>query len=485
MPLNTKQIARLRSVGLGLALALGHGALAAAANGVAEVIVSQGLTTAQRAGEPARFVTKGDALAEGEVLNTSSRGYVVLGFKDGARMTLRPGTTFVIEKYAHDAGEESALLRLVKGGLRALTGLIGKRNPSGVSINTATATIGIRGTDFDARLCGAECKQEAAQLAGAPPTTKMPDTPVAARVVRVQGAAAAVNADGQSRNLLPGAPLYSGESVRTARNAHAVLAFRDESKVTLQGDTVFRIDNFRYEAQADKPSSMVLRLIRGGLRAITGLIGKRDPRSVQLQTAVATIGIRGTGVDALCEGRCAEAGEGAAPANAGGAPADNREPGREDGLFVYNWDGLIEVQAGASVLPLRVGEAGVFDLRRGRLARLDQVPQFMRDNPAPRPDQVPVDMRKTFGTVSVPGDEPGLYVTVRDGHVVVGDVDLGRGEAAFLAEGAREAQRLSEVPVILRNDPVPTPSQATEAGAQAPRLLDGRARLAGSELCEM
>lgn len=39
------------------------------------------------------------------------------------------------------------LLSLVSGGMRAITGLIGRRSPSQVSYRAATATIGIRGTD--------------------------------------------------------------------------------------------------------------------------------------------------------------------------------------------------------------------------------------------------------------------------------------------------------------------------------------------------
>ena len=50
----------------------------------------------------------------------------------------------------------------------------------------------------------------------------------------------------------------------------------------------------------------VLRLLRGGLRAFTGLIGKTQPRNVRFTTSVATIGIRGTGMDLSCQGSCAE-----------------------------------------------------------------------------------------------------------------------------------------------------------------------------------
>ncbi|MGI9133402.1 MAG: hypothetical protein ACR2I0_05590, partial [Rhodoferax sp.] len=41
-------------------------------------------------------------------------------------------------------------------------------------------------------------------------------------------------------------------------------------------------------------------MLRGSLRALTGLIGKANNRNVGFSTATATIGIRGTGLDLDC-----------------------------------------------------------------------------------------------------------------------------------------------------------------------------------------
>jgi hypothetical protein len=40
-------------------------------------------------------------------------------------------------------------MSLVRGALRSITGWIGKLNPSGYRVTTATATVGIRGTDHE------------------------------------------------------------------------------------------------------------------------------------------------------------------------------------------------------------------------------------------------------------------------------------------------------------------------------------------------
>jgi hypothetical protein len=49
------------------------------------------------------------------------------------------------------------VFNLLKGGFRAVTGAIGKRNHSSVTYKTAVATIGIRGTDFEVADCSLGC----------------------------------------------------------------------------------------------------------------------------------------------------------------------------------------------------------------------------------------------------------------------------------------------------------------------------------------
>jgi len=44
------------------------------------------------------------------------------------------------------------VLSLLKGGMRAVTGLLGKRSPTSFRVGTPSATIGIRGTTFHAEV---------------------------------------------------------------------------------------------------------------------------------------------------------------------------------------------------------------------------------------------------------------------------------------------------------------------------------------------
>jgi hypothetical protein len=91
----------------------------------------------------------------GDVISTERDSYAQLRFTDGGQVTLRPNTQIKIESYGYEEGRpdrDNFAMQLFKGGLRTLTGLIGKRttNRGAYRMVTSTATIGIRGTDYSA-----------------------------------------------------------------------------------------------------------------------------------------------------------------------------------------------------------------------------------------------------------------------------------------------------------------------------------------------
>ena len=119
-----------------------------------------GILSVKRADGTSKMLAIKSDVLEGDTLNTEAGAYARLKFVDGAEVVLRPGTEFKIESYAYQAGKpesDNIILGMLKGGLRAVTGLIGKRNRDKVSFNTATATIGIRGTHFGALFCRGDC----------------------------------------------------------------------------------------------------------------------------------------------------------------------------------------------------------------------------------------------------------------------------------------------------------------------------------------
>jgi hypothetical protein len=117
-----------------------------------------GVLTSKKEDGSSRVLAVKSVVNEGDVLITEADTYARIKFVDGGEIVLRPGSEFKIDRYAYseaNAQSDNIVMSLFKGGLRAVTGLIGKRNKERVSFQTPTATIGIRGTHFGLLLCNA------------------------------------------------------------------------------------------------------------------------------------------------------------------------------------------------------------------------------------------------------------------------------------------------------------------------------------------
>jgi hypothetical protein len=363
----------------------------------------------------------------GDMLITAKDSYAQVEMNDGTRMTIRPNSNLRIEAYQfrkETPQADNIVLRLLKGGFRTVTGLIGKRgNADAYKLRAATATIGIRGTDFTTRLCATrDCRDEDA--ADKPALKPQPiKSAVVGRVMLSQGEFSAKEETGKDRKLQLGAPVYEGDTLITGAKSYAVVAFRDEGRVSLQAGTQFRVEKFKYD-KAKSEENAVLRLLKGGVRVVTGLIGRTKHDNYRFNIATATIGIRGTGFDAWCNGPCAS--------GAGNPGATQGKP--LDGAGVYVWAGEVVLASPGGSFVVALQQAAIIARDSGKPVRIIAIPPAIIDNSTPRPDSIPFDMQKLFGAESDAGD-PGLYVTVHDGHVVLsmGDksLDLFRGETGF------------------------------------------------------
>ena len=311
-----------------------------------EVEFARGVGFAQGPGEAPRTLGRGLLLKEGDRLTTAEGGSAIIRLADGTRMTIRPNSEFVLQQYQfrpETPDSNGMLMQMVRGGFRAVTGLISKGSPDAARIQTQTATIGIRGTDFDARLCARDCGAESAQIQE---SARPNAVQASAKVVSAQGEVSAVDGAGERRRLVEGGSVYPGEVVETARGSQAVLAFRDESRVTLGSQTRFRLDNFVYDDQNPADGRFLASILRGSIRALTGLIARANNRNVGFGTATATIGIRGTGFDVVCTGPCA---------------GELASFGPADGLTVWTWLGTVSVtpQGQTALQVLQAGQ-GLF-----------------------------------------------------------------------------------------------------------------------------
>jgi hypothetical protein len=114
-----------------------------------------------------------------------------------------------------------------------------------------------------------------------------------ARVDFAVGDVAAVAPDGKRRPLVKGSQILVGETV-SIQQGRAQLRFADGAYMSLQPGTEFKIEEFRFIGGQDGTESIVMHLLKGGMRTITGLIGRANRQNYKLRTEVATIGIRGT-----------------------------------------------------------------------------------------------------------------------------------------------------------------------------------------------
>jgi hypothetical protein len=138
-----------------LVAAMGCGAGAAWADGTVQQL--SGTISVQKPDGTVKVLQRQSEVVKGDTLNTEKDSYAQVKFADGGIVTLKPNTRIKIDDFVFSEKEpakDSSTLSLLRGGLRMITGLIGKRgNPDAFRANTVTATIGIRGTTFTVDDC--------------------------------------------------------------------------------------------------------------------------------------------------------------------------------------------------------------------------------------------------------------------------------------------------------------------------------------------
>jgi hypothetical protein len=117
---------------------------------------------------------------------------------------------------------------------------------------------------------------------------------VAGTVVQLSGPLLAKKADGAVRILSMKSEVESGDTLVTEKNTYAMVKFIDNSEITLKPSTTFKVENFSYDAGKPDGDNASFNLVKGGLRSVTGLLGKRNKEKFAMKTPSATIGIRGT-----------------------------------------------------------------------------------------------------------------------------------------------------------------------------------------------
>ena len=129
---------------------------ATAANEAGKMLATVGAVSATQPDNVARPLTAGAAVLSGDIIATAAEAAAQWRYIDGTLMSLPANSRLRIDEYRYP-NPERGFFSLLKGGLRALSGAIGHKNRDNYRMLTPVATIGLRGTDYQLRLCQDDC----------------------------------------------------------------------------------------------------------------------------------------------------------------------------------------------------------------------------------------------------------------------------------------------------------------------------------------
>ena len=118
---------------------------------------------------------------------------------------------------------------------------------------------------------------------------------LAGHVEDITGAAWARTAEEPRRPLEEGSPFYVSDKITTESDARLELRFEDGAKFFIGADSELDVEEFIYN-NGEQENSFSSRIIKGTFRFVTGLIAHEKPEAMEVNTSVATIGVRGTQV---------------------------------------------------------------------------------------------------------------------------------------------------------------------------------------------
>ncbi len=184
-------------------------------------------------------------------------------------------------------------------------------------------------------------------------------------VILAKGVVTATDTAKASRVLGRGAAIDEGDVINTANKSFAVIRMVDNTKLTLKPNTTIAIGAFN---DKEGEEEACINLVKGGLRTVTGLIGQRKPDSFNVDTPIASIGIRGTDfITRICSGtECLEDEQdlsfGDEPAVDATSVAEGINQSLPEGLYG-------SCETGAIVMSQCAGQAEKFEVGKCRVAQ--------------------------------------------------------------------------------------------------------------------
>lgn len=117
---------------------------------------------------------------------------------------------------------------------------------------------------------------------------------IAGNVQFLNGDVQVTNSAGQTHALQKGDAIHESDTVITGKGASAQIKMRDGGYIVVRPDSQLKFDSFVFNGEEDGGEKSFFSILKGGIRAITGLIGQKNKKSYRIDTPESTIGIRGT-----------------------------------------------------------------------------------------------------------------------------------------------------------------------------------------------
>ena len=96
------------------------------------------------------------------------------------------------------------------------------------------------------------------------------------------------------RTVEPGDSIFKGDMIVTSDGSDVQIEFEDGTRVGLGENSRAEIDDYVFDADDPDASNFVMDVGRGAMRCVTGQIADQNPDHFNVETPLASIGIRGT-----------------------------------------------------------------------------------------------------------------------------------------------------------------------------------------------
>jgi hypothetical protein len=112
-------------------------------------------------------------------------------------------------------------------------------------------------------------------------------------ITEITGEAVIIRTDGSEAPVILGMEIFEGDIVETSLEGAVNIGFIDDSSFAVSSDARVAIDEFIFDPDTEA-GAQDFSVARGVFMYTSGLIGRENPDSVEIDTPVGSIGIRGT-----------------------------------------------------------------------------------------------------------------------------------------------------------------------------------------------